>query len=1195
MWYFPEQKESPAALRPRTGLRGRGDRAVALVVVLSLIVIVCLILVAFVAAMSMDRTASAGYSQSLAAEQIGQGALRLVVAELGNEMSKDALPDLTYADRPLYTNVTSTNVLPQRVGSNSAMPNLIKISAATNFFSGSLRSSDLIATTNSTATPSKNGRYMDVNRWNAPYLGAFPNTASLPNWVLVTRGGYASSGSFGNTGNTLNNPALGNTNYAIGRFAYAIYDVGGLLDITVAGHPTSLTAAQINQIKGTLAGADLTSVGITNVDALVSWRNTASAANAASYLAHVTNFVATNGIPKVAPGDTTFLTRQDLIKAAQQNVAGLTTNALTNLTTFTREKNAPSWRPMATVNFPTNNTVNYLGLSTNLAAGTNFFVPYVRHAASNNVTTYTVSGAATNYPVVAGDPIVSRKFPLSRLKWIGPNGPQNGGTAANIQACFGLVWGASADPALNGAKVWKYVGPTGSTEQSSIAKLPQVAAAGREPNFFELLQAGLLAGSLASEKHLSFGGTKSSYDYYTTQDDKLAFHVFRIGASILSQYDSSNYPIVVEYTDPASGAGSNRVAWQAFGIENLPYLNMFSALAGRDATLDTPTVSSSSLGCYLMFGVWNPHQSPAAPTSPMPRVRLRVKGGVTLLSYCGDYPTTVPAYTVLAPGYQVNIDDTIELSSAGLATADPRALLPGDVTPTPGEGTSAGMTWASLPAIGIKESAAGSSTVYVGYRLPNFNIDMTRVPPAADPNLANLAYWQTVYIHINTNLLQPFNFWLEYQDADGKWIPYNFHAGLSDTATWITKTPGWSIEYLGPAVYPTNSPQTYPPNALQLIDPITPLQGVVGSNIAYFTAQHMEAVDPRVIRSHQSRFQSATTPYNWSAFLRGSIWSEKTDNSDTMTPVYGYKSHQNVQAYFGPRTGSIYTTQGSQWRPATLSRNNTTAPGWGGSSPSYNAPVGAAYADPDGVQRIADSGLFTDQPSGVNGWRGNPYALSTTRKGDRPIILNRPFTSVGELGYVFRDYPWRTLDLFSANSADGALLDLFTVNDSNSPVVSGRINLNSANAKTLEAVVQGTTADVIGNTALTKPAAIAADLANFASGAVAGGGPLLNKDDLVTKFLPSLTAGDFTVSGANTDEQNVKARREGVTRALADVGQTRTWNLLVDITAQSGRYPLTAASLDQFVVEGERRFWLQIAIDRFTGEIVDQQLELVTQ
>jgi hypothetical protein len=50
---------------------------------------------------------------------------------------------------------------------------------------------------------------------------------------------------------------------------------------------------------------------------------------------------------------------------------------------------------------------------------------------------------------------------------------------------------------------------------------------------------------------------------------------------------------------------------------------------------------------------------------------------------------------------------------------------------------------------------------------------------------------------------------------------------------------------------------------------------------------------------------------------------------------------------------------------------------------------------------------------------------------------------------------------------------------------------------------------------------------------------------------------------------------------------------MIDVIAQSGRYRPTATDLSQFVVEGEKRHWLHIAIDRFTGGVIDQQLEAV--
>jgi hypothetical protein len=72
-----------------------------------------------------------------------------------------------------------------------------------------------------------------------------------------------------------------------------------------------------------------------------------------------------------------------------------------------------------------------------------------------------------------------------------------------------------------------------------------------------------------------------------------------------------------------------------------------------------------------------------------------------------------------------------------------------------------------------------------------------------------------------------------------------------------------------------------------------------------------------------------------------------------------------------------------------------------------------------------------------------------------------------------------------------------------------------------------------------------------------------------------------------------------VVRALAEPADTRTWNLLIDLVVQAGRYPPTAVqagsipALSQFDVQGERRYWLHLAIDRYTGKVIDEQLELV--
>ena len=65
---------------------------------------------------------------------------------------------------------------------------------------------------------------------------------------------------------------------------------------------------------------------------------------------------------------------------------------------------------------------------------------------------------------------------------------------------------------------------------------------------------------------------------------------------------------------------------------------------------------------------------------------------------------------------------------------------------------------------------------------------------------------------------------------------------------------------------------------------------------------------------------------------------------------------------------------------------------------------------------------------------------------------------------------------------------------------------------------------------------------------------------------------------------------------MSSVSQTRVWNVLIDVVAQSGHYKPTASSLrDDFIVEGEQHYWVHVAIDRFTGEVLDKQIEVVNE
>jgi hypothetical protein len=66
-------------------------------------------------------------------------------------------------------------------------------------------------------------------------------------------------------------------------------------------------------------------------------------------------------------------------------------------------------------------------------------------------------------------------------------------------------------------------------------------------------------------------------------------------------------------------------------------------------------------------------------------------------------------------------------------------------------------------------------------------------------------------------------------------------------------------------------------------------------------------------------------------------------------------------------------------------------------------------------------------------------------------------------------------------------------------------------------------------------------------------------------------------------------------RALADSGQTRVWNLMFDIIVQTGQLPPGVESLVRFAKFSECRAWVCVSIDRLTGEVLDHQVEWISE
>jgi hypothetical protein len=211
------------------------------------------------------------------------------------------------------------------------------------------------------------------------------------------------------------------------------------------------------------------------------------------------------------------------------------------------------------------------------------------------------------------------------------------------------------------------------------------------------------------------------------------------------------------------------------------------------------------------------------------------------------------------------------------------------------------------------------------------------------------------------------------------------------------------------------------------------------------------------------------------------------------------------------------------------------------------------------------------------------------------IVLQRPFQNVGELGYAYNPVTGNTLNFYTFGSSDAPLLDFFTYNTTDNtatynlpyPLRAGPVNINTRNAAVLAAILTGAslnetspTTGVLGSDARTAAGLIAAatDLVT--------GQPATGRQD-IARLTAAVTNSPFT-----TNEET----RETVARALADTTQTRTWGLLVDVIAQTGRFKPSATSLqNDFIVEGEEHYWVHVAIDRFTGQVIDKQIEAVKE
>jgi hypothetical protein len=225
--------------------------------------------------------------------------------------------------------------------------------------------------------------------------------------------------------------------------------------------------------------------------------------------------------------------------------------------------------------------------------------------------------------------------------------------------------------------------------------------------------------------------------------------------------------------------------------------------------------------------------------------------------------------------------------------------------------------------------------------------------------------------------------------------------------------------------------------------------------------------------------------------------------------------------------------------------------------------------------------------------------------GPTPIVLNHAFTTTGDLGYGLKtEDGFKRVDFHTwpqvAGSVDAVLLDFFTYNpvDHNYPRL-GITNLNTKNVPVIAAILKSALkkdVDVVNPATFPTVSSSEATAAAQAIVNATTAQPALNRSEIVR--LTSVGAGSIPFTGSSPEE--TEKGRETIARALSEVAQARTWNLLIDVIAQTGRYTPDASNItesNKFIVEGEKRYWLHIALGRDLDsgqvDVLGTQLEQV--
>jgi Tfp pilus assembly protein PilX len=1195
---LPEDARNPT-LRAADSQRG-----VALVITLSLLVLLAFVAVAFLSNTQRARQIESASAAGTTANELARSAASIILSDLQKEIKAGSDNLGLNENSPFFLPSEQVNWSPLRATVRPEGPEtrlLVKQSKDNAFTIGSPLATD--STTINTATPSRNGRIVPASRWDRPKLvrnsaedaaGTFSD-ADLPFWINVRPAGLSG----------------GHEKDAVGRFAFNVYDLSGLPDISVSGRPEANTFDEVAgpariDFAGSNSVAPVPGVQRPRWDDYLHWRfrnSVPAAADMPARFASISVWLEERGYaaqfprdakdsPGTSPEERRILGRQDLlnyiarpdIPAAEKS---FTENILPFVRTHSASANRPAWYPERPTGIHGDNSnIDYRQISKNIDS---------QSVINPLVAKVVVQGAFTRRDgsrAEPGEPLMKRRFPLSKLDLVATATADTAtpADAAKRQQYFGLEWD-------NSTQRWNYTQfGTGTT----IKTLDVVAGENREPNFFEVLKAGILSGSLGNFVFNNATVSNETHLIANAADRNSDQQIFQIGAAIIDQYDADDIPTLI--------VGPEALV---YGIENHPYIAQFFQVRSRRRDKDYNAANIYNphpwAVSYLRFQMWNPHANAATNGYNYRIIGRGGETGITLTRYerqltidpatgvvtnvrvLGDVYqnlTTDPKIDQGRVGNEIQFSGATDFSSPQLLTTANADTPDSENKYEEGDADLVGFFLGDVRADNNWEDAAW--TPITGPATANAFCNVTPAPgPGVQvPNPFPDNYYPNDYFGTGNNPDEYVNVW----DPPAQ---YDLEAQIAGEWRIIQRIPpirlGIGRNLIEPGTEPNQARPEYDPAS-----PPTNGTGAENTWIGLWANTRLFHRNPGFCNS--SFMRSDPRGFRFGAagstvgYGRGGVTFDNTTAPYAAPPFTLLPKASPERAFtgwngWGDAGTGWFEKNGDYgpWRPQSVGFSQS---GVAFGEFMFNSKKrNCYYRDHDGIVRLGDWG-YAVADNGDSSL--NPMALDNAV---RPVVLNRPFRSVAEMGYTYRGEPWKSVNFHGEDSADAGLLELFSIADADT--TRGRININKATEKTIQGMIHEAATSAYRHELGGNPAGSQLLDANVKDLAQAIHNELQTNPIGQLSQIPALVerVGQASVIG------EWSATRGVVARALADNTDLRTWHLLIDVVAQSGRYPeaVPNPSGSDFIVGGEARYWVHVAIDRHSAEILDIQWEAVQE